>query len=67
MYMERKYDLECGKCGAINSFERIQRFNTAGIKCTECGHEKIYSEMTVTENKRIINFTLPDPPDKEIF
>ena len=71
MYINIHKDVRCSECNSLNNYETVTRSSYSGTttfkRCLKCGHEKI--ESTTTSSQNILNsqpicYTLPKP-DKE--
>lgn len=62
--------IECSSCHAADQTETIHRDTTAGselvLRCTQCGHEKVISTITVSISNKEQIYKL-DRKDIEYF
>lgn len=66
MYIHAQ-DTECSKCKAINNHEYVSREDEALIRCRSCGHEKITSKITYTDNGGSSIIYDVNKNDKQVF
>ena len=71
MYVRTNETIKCSECGATNAFEDVTRNNKTFRRCTQCGHEKLISEIKTTpelfekDNYKTISYDNIDNSVKE--
>ena len=58
MYIRIDQDFECSKCKALNNYENVSRKDETLIRCRNCGHEKVTSKTTYTENTEPLTYIM---------
>lgn len=66
MYIHIDQDFECSQCKALNNYENVSRKDETLIRCRNCGHEKVTSKTTYTDNSASIIYSM-NSNEKQIF
>lgn len=61
MYVQIPERNKCSKCSVINYTESVTRGMETFIRCRKCGHEKLVSTLTVSDNSsHLYNYKAED-------